>query len=252
LSGHNLPARTAWILAAALAICFLLSSATAQRSANLILSRSPADTLFVNCDAHHTGKRVLSPVAISQSGRWRAYVEVEIQPGGRCLHSTKLWIGTGNGPYRLVYLMPPKREDAGNGIKILGWAPETGMLLVQTQQWQYGSDAPPVQQVLAINAGSREVYEPDLKVLLQNRKDKECTFQVTDAAFGSERNVILVRAKFFTAVEADETEADVPAGKRCANTQETWSFNQATGEVKQVGGGEPLHIFQKFLANDAR
>jgi hypothetical protein len=240
------------MLCAALAICFAIFSAAGQESTNLVVSRSPADTLFVNCDAHEKGRHVLSPVAISQSGGWRAYVEVEIQPGGSCLHTTKLWVGTGSGRYRLVYLMPPKREDAGNGIKILGWGPESSVLLVQTQQWQYGSDAPPVQQVLAINADSGEVYEPDLNAVLQNRKDKKCTFQVTDAGFALERNVILVRAKFFTALEADETEADVPVEKRCANTQETWSFNDATGEVKQVGSGEPLHIFQKFLANDAK
>jgi len=27
-----------------------------------------------------------------------------------------------------------------------------------------------------------EVYEPQLEALLQNRKDKQCTFRVTDAA----------------------------------------------------------------------
>lgn len=236
----------------ALAMYFPPLCATALQSVNVVVRRSPDDTLFVNCDAHEKGRRVLSPVAISQSSKWRAYVEVEIQPGGGCLHTTKLWLAAGNGPYRLIYLMPPKREDAGNGIKIQGWGSDSNTLLVQTQEWQYGSDAPPVQQVLAINADSGEVYEPDLSALLQPRKDKECNFQVTDAGFGSETNVIVVRAKFFTKLDADETEADMPVGKRCANTQEAWSFNDVTGEVKQVGSTEPLHIFQKFLPNEEK
>jgi len=65
--------------------------------------------------------------------------------------------------------------------------------------------------------------------------------------FSSDTNVvILVRAKFFTALEVDETESDVPAAKRCGDTEETWSFNYATGEVKQVGNAKPFHLFKNF------
>jgi hypothetical protein len=148
----------------------------------------------------------------------------------------------------LVYLIPPKRELAENGMEILGWAPNSRMLLAKTELWQYGSDAPDAQQVLAVDAATGEVYEPELEVMLQGRKDKQCAFRVTDAGFSSDKNVvILLRAKFFTALEVDETESDVSAAKRCADTQETWSFNYATGEVKQVGNAEPLHLFKKFL-----
>jgi hypothetical protein len=86
--------------------------------------------------------------------------------------------------------------------------------------------------------------------MLQDRKDKQCAFRVTDAGFSSDKNVvILVRAKFSTAHEVDETESDVPTAKRCGDTEETWSFNYATGEVKQVGNTEPSHLFKKFLPN---
>jgi hypothetical protein len=69
-------------------------------------------------------------------------------------------------------------------------------------------------QVLALDAATGEVYEPDLEAMLQDRKDKQCAFRVTDAGFSSDKNVvILVRAKFFTAREVDETESDVPAAK---------------------------------------
>ena len=124
------------------------------------------------------------------------------------------------------------------------------MLLAKTELWQYGSDAPDQQQVLALDAATGEVYEPELEAMLQDRKDKQCAFRVTDAGFSSDKNVvILVRAKFSTAHEVDETESGVPTAKRCGDTEETWSFNYATGEVKQVGNTEPSHLFKKFLPN---
>jgi len=105
------------------------------------------------------------------------------------------------------------------------------------------------QQVLAVDAATGVVYEPELEALLED--DKKCAFRVTDAGFSSGRNVvILIRAKFFTPAEVDETEADVPAAKRCGRTEETWSFNYATGETKQVGNAEPHYISsKKFLPN---
>jgi hypothetical protein len=107
-----------------------------------------------------------------------------------------------------------------------------------------------LQQVLAVDAATGVVYEPELEALLENRSDKKCAFRVTDAGFSSDRNVvILIRAKFFTPVDVDEAEADVPAAKRCKRTEETWSFNYATGETKEAGNTEPLHLFKKFLSN---
>ncbi|MGH9502780.1 MAG: hypothetical protein ACRD20_08020 [Terriglobales bacterium] len=130
-------------------------------------------------------------------------------------------------------------------MEILGWAKNSSMLLVKTERWQFGSDAPDTQQVLAVNAATGEVYEPELEAMLQERENKQCTIRVTDAGFSSDRNVIiLVRARFSTALDVDETEADVPAAKRCDHTEQTWSFNYATGEIKQVGNAEPLHLFK--------
>ena len=190
----------------------------------------------------------MSSVALSEGEKWRAYVEVNVQRG--CLQTTRLWVAKANHPYRLVYLVPPKRDAAGNGMEILGWARNSRMLLAKTEQWQYGSDVPSEQQVLALDAATGEVYEPELEAMLQDRKDKQCEFRVTDAGFSSDANVvILVRAKFFTYFDADETESDVPAAKRCGDTEETWSFNYATWEVKQVGNTEPLHLFKKFVPN---
>jgi len=160
----------------------------------------------------------------------------------------ELWVARANRPYRLVYLIPPARDLAENGMEILGWARNSRMLLAKTERWQYGSDAPDAQQVLAVDAATGEVYEPELEAMLQDRKDKQCEFRVTDAGFSSDKNVvILVRAKFFTALEVDEAESDMPSAKRCGESEETWSFNYATGEIKQVGNAEPLHLFKKYL-----
>ena len=179
---------------------------------------------------------------------WRAYVEVYVRSDLGCLQTTRLWVAKANKPYRLLHLMPPKRWASENGMEIMGWAKNSRMLLVRTEEWQYGSDAPDTQQVLAIDAKTAMVYEPNLAEMLQGRKDKQCWFRVTDAGFSADRNVeILVRANFSTFMDVDETEADVPLAKRCEKTEETWSFSFATGEIKQVSNTEPLHLFKRFV-----
>jgi hypothetical protein len=246
-----------WIVSTAVAFCTVLIHCTLARAgqepAPAFVSRSSEDTLFVNCTENEKPKRVLSPVAVSEDEKWSAYVEVDVQGSHGCLHTSRLWVAKGNSPYRLVYLIPPKRDSVENGMKVLGWAPGSRMVLVQTEQWQYGSDAPDSQQILAIDTETGEVYEPRLDSLLQNRENKQCAFRITDAGFSSDKNVvILVRANIFTALEPDETEADLPVAKRCTNREETWSFNYATGETKLSGSGEPLHLFRKFLPNPAK
>ena len=188
---------------------------------------------------------MLSPVALSEDENWRAYVEVDVQKDLGCLHTTRLWVARAKAPYRLVYLIPPKRTAVENGMEILGWAKKSSMILVKTEEWQHGSDAPDRQQVLAIDAGTGMVYEPELEAMLQARKDKQCSFRVTDAGFGAGSSVnILVRAKFFTAIDVDETEENVPAAKRCGNAEQTWSFNFGTGEIRQVANTQPLQLFK--------
>lgn len=246
-----------WLVSAALAFCTVLIHCTLARAgqepADAVVSRSSEDTLFVNCTENEKPKRVLSPLAVSEDEKWSAYVEVDVQGNLGCLHTSRLWLAKGNSPHRLVYLIPPKRDSVENGMKILGWAPGSRMVLVQTEQWQYGSDAPDSQQILAIDSETGEVYEPRLDALLQNRDGTQCAFRITDAGFSSDKNVvILVRAKIFTALEPDETEADVPIAKRCTNTEETWSFNYANGETKILGSGDRLNLFRKFLPNPAK
>ncbi len=207
-------------------------------------------TFFVSCRQQGKSKHVLSPVSLSENGKWRAYVEVDVASDPECLHTTRLWASRANAPYRLIYFMPPKREALGNGMEILGWAKGSRMLLVMTEEWQEGSDAGDWQRVLAIDAGTGMVYEPELEAMLEARKDKQCGFRVTGAGFSADRNVnILVRARFYTATEIDETEEDVPAEKRCGHAEETWSFNFATGEIRQAASTEPLLLFKKSLPN---
>jgi hypothetical protein len=236
----------------AMPVCFF-SQARAGETPSQPVSRPSQNTLFVGCKENEKPKRVLSPVALSEDKTWRAYVEVNVQSDLGCLHTTRLWVAKTNGPYRLVYQIPPERFLAENGMEILGWARNSRMLLVQTEQWQYGSDAPDWQQVLAVDAATGMVYEPKLEALLEDHSDNKCAFRVTDAGFSSDRNVvILVRVKFVTFYEVDETEADVPAAKRCRRAEETWSFNYATGEIKEVGNAEQLHLFKNFVPNGRR
>jgi hypothetical protein len=55
-------------------------------------------------------------------------------------------------------------------------------------------------------------------------------------------STFVVRAHFSTALDVDETEEDVPPAKRCGNAEETWSFNFATGEIRQVANTQPLQL----------
>ena len=218
---------------------------TQRVPANPSASAPAQKTLFVNCQEKEKPKHVLSPVSLSEDENWRAYVEVDVQSDLGCLHTTRLWVARAKASYRLVYLIPPKRTAVENGMEILGWAKKSSMILVKTEEWQHGSDAPDRQQVLAIDAGTGMVYEPELEAMLQARKDKQCSFRVTDAGFGAGSSVnILVRAKFFTAIDVDETEENVPAAKRCGNAEETWSFNFGTGEIRRVANTQPLQLFK--------
>ena len=91
------------------------------------------------------------------------------------------------------------------------------------------------------------VYEPNLGAMLDDRKDKQCIFRVTDAGFDASGSVvILVRAQISTFYEPGDEEADVPSAKRCEKSEETWSFNFANGEIKRIANSEPLQIFKKF------
>jgi hypothetical protein len=127
------------------------------------VNRPSQNPLLVDCYGNEKPKRVLSSVALSESETWRAYVEVKVQSNLGCLHTTRLWIARAKRPYRLVYLIPPKRDLAENGMEILGWARNSRMLLAKTELWQYGSDAPDAQQVLAVDAATGDVYEPELE-----------------------------------------------------------------------------------------
>jgi hypothetical protein len=244
----------ACLLVASLGICLCTAQvlesqgSSRQRPKKRSDSAPSQNTLFVTCHENEGSKLVLSPFSLSEDEKWRAYVEVNVQGSLGCLYTTRLWVGRGNRAYRLVYLMPPKRNLSGNEMEILGWAENSSMLLAKTELWQNASDAPVAQQILAIDASTGMVYEPEMEAMLQGRKDKQCTFRVIDAGFGAEVNVnILVRAKFFTALDVDESEADVPPAKRCGDASETWSFNYATGEIKQVKNTDALRLFKKFL-----
>lgn len=207
-------------------------------------------TLLVDCHENEKPKHIFSPISLSEGQTWRAYVDVDLRSDLGCLYTTRLWVAKANGPYKLIYLMPPKREAQGNGMEILGWAKKSRMLLVQTEAWQVGSDAADTQQVLAIDAATGMVYDLNLGAMLDDRKDKQCMFRVTDAGFGAGGSVvILVRAQISTFYEPGEAEADVPPAKRCEKSEETWSFNFANGEIKRLANSEPLRIFKKLVSS---
>jgi hypothetical protein len=212
------------------------ASGTATEKGSTSTSPKSPDTYFVPCDDQIKTNHVTGPV--SAYGKWRAYVEVSVQSG--CLYTTRLWVAKQGGAYRQVYLIPPERENTANGMKILGWAPGSRMMLVQTERSAIGTDAGLTEAVVAMDAKTGEVYQPDLSAVLQDRKPR-CAFHVTGGGFDSDPNVVLlIRVKLFSFSEADET--DIPAQERCTAGEETWSFNYANGEVKRVDNSTLLHV----------
>jgi hypothetical protein len=197
-----------------------------------------ADTYFVACADGNKTKHVAGQVSVH--GEWRAYVEVSVQAG--CLYTTRLWVATRGGGYRLMYLIPPDRWNTANGMKILGWAPGSRMVLLQTERSAVATDAGPDEAIVGMDAKTGEVYQPDLSAVLQNRKPR-CAFHISGGGFDANPNVVLlVRVKLFSSYEVDETEADVPEGDRCAAGEETWSFNYANGEIKRADNSTILHL----------
>ena len=202
------------------------------------------DTLFADCAttrAHH----VVSPLSFSESGVWRAYVDVD-QTTPQCLLKTSLWIARAGGAYQLAYFLAPARDAEGNGMQILGWMPGSSIVLVKTERWQWGSDAGDAQQILAIEAATGLVYEPNLDDILQAHSGKQCSLRIEDAGFANRKTIeILVRVKLTTATDADETLEDIPAAKRCGDLAETWIFDYSSAyEVKQGSNQQPLLLFR--------
>jgi len=202
------------------------------------------NTLFTDCaktPAHH----VVSPLSFSEDGSWHAYVDV-YEGSPECLQKTSLWIARADGPYELAYFLAPARDAGGNGMQILGWMPGHSVVLVKTERWQWGSDAGDIQQVLAIEASTGRVYEPRLDDILEAHSGKRCSFRVADAGFANRTSIeILVRVKLATAHDVDETDEDVPAGRRCGDLEETWNFDYSSAyEVKPVSNQQPLLLFR--------
>src|SRR5262249_22316263 len=192
------------------ALGLFLSSTHAQVSHARHSAVDPERTQFVECDDSGQPKRVFGPISYSQDGQWRAYVQVDVARGDEWLHTTRLWGSRRNETFRLVYLIPPERWNAENGIKILGWAEGSSMLLILTEKWQFASDAGDSQGVMAIDAQSGMLYDCDLGSVFTELKDEQCNVRVTDAGFDPNYRLnILVRAEVATEPDVDETLEDV-------------------------------------------
>ena len=91
------------------------------------------------------------------------------------------------------------------------------------------------------------VYDPDLDKLREDRAPQQCGYEVIGAGFGSDPNVvILVRLKWFTYVDEGVNLEEIPAGERCTEGDEIWSFNYATGEIKKLENPQPMLLFKKL------
>ena len=80
-------------------------------------------------------------------------------------------------------------------MQILGWMPGSSIVLVKTERWQWGSDAGDIQHVLAIEASTGRVYEPNLDDILVAHSGKQCWFRVEDVGFANRTSPEISRAR---------------------------------------------------------
>ncbi len=187
---------------------------------------------------------MVSQLSFSEGDSWRAYVDVD-QRSPECLLKTSLWIARAGGPFQLAYFIAPERPLSANGMQILGWMPGASILLAKVVQYQWGSDAEIVQRLLAIEAPTGRVYEPNLADILKAHPRRQCTFNLEGAGFANRTSFeVLVRVRLSTYYDADETLDDVPPQKRCEDVEETWNFDYSSAyEVKRASNQQPLLLF---------
>jgi hypothetical protein len=200
------------------------------------------ETLTFLCNEQAKLTQIRSRVSYSNDKKWRAYVDVKARGDLGCVHTTELWVGPADGPYRIAFVIPPESYAYGNGMKILGWEKSGSVLLARTDQWQEGSDALDTEGVLAIDASSGLVYTPDLSAMMAGRlKNDRCYMRILDAALGPSRGVnIIVRAQFKTFIDFDERKEDITPASNCNDTKETWSFDFDNGRIRQLSERESV------------
>ena len=77
--------------------------------------------------------------------------------------------------------------------------------------------------------------------MLESRKTDRCYLRIDDAALAPGKSVIiLVRAQFQTYFDGDETEKNVIPQPNCNKTNEIWSFNFNTGQIRRLSDTDPV------------
>jgi hypothetical protein len=195
---------------------------------------SESPTLWVNCDySSKPPKNALissSPLVAEKTG-YRAWVQVAsvaVPDGGaECFNTTVLWISRGgNHPYRPVLTQLPVQPDLyGNGMQLVDWSPNGQLLLTELWQWNtMPNDAPLAKRILVFQPGKNAKFEINLDALWVDQKHKDCFVEFKLLGFTA-NNWVALKAHITTFYEADETQADKPAGKVCAEKTEVLAID---------------------------
>src|SRR5438874_12373131 len=89
--------------------------------------QSQPSSLFVSCDTDLSRPpkkvEVFSPIMMSRSGSYRAWVQVTSNPQpAQCFNTTSLWIQADHGKqYRAYRETPVNPYKAGNGMQLIDW-----------------------------------------------------------------------------------------------------------------------------------
>lgn len=206
--------------------CFAAASLAQQPPQDLGI------TLNVSCsdNSRPTPKTLRSPVLLSPRNHKRAYTEVSVNVAlGNCANQSKLLIES-KGPndhFDLVFLQEPTQMQRGNGIKIVDWSHDGRRLLFQVIAWQYGSDAPPENEILVYDTQS-DVFLP-VRLDLAEHFGQGCVTRIDPLGFSPEDQVILeISAK------QDYDEEGHQLQPPCTGYEGLWSYNPSSYRVKAL------------------
>ncbi len=173
----------------------VLGSLQATHTSNQPLV-SATETSFLSCTTwtgkawtDPTPRSAQTPVVESVKGLL-AYAEVKIVvEGGSCENTTTLYVASkADRRFKSVY----KVTKGGNGIRLIGWAPDGTKLLAETNLWEYNTDRGYAHVAVLYDASTDSAREiPELTQALLRHFGPDCEFEHALQAWGNSEQVLV-------------------------------------------------------------
>lgn len=197
---------------------------------------------YVDCEGR-TPRSARSPVLSSSMSHRAAYGESSARvSNSQCVNTSKLFVRNGGqGHFDMVYLQPPNDTHLANGIRPIDWSFDGTDLLFEVEQWQRGSDAPPVNDVIVYSA-VRQTFKTVPLDELFSHAGEGCYATVEPLGFASDGSVALR----LSSTQYPDEEGLAPA--RCKQQQQTWLFHPRTNRLSQTADQYTAYKWSKVIS----